>query len=73
MKKVIIVLLLFVILCFMLSRGDKEHFKTNKNFQLPSLVFNMDKIYAKLYDITFNEKYIFDFDVSKIKPTLSKF
>ena len=56
----------------MLSRGDKEHFKTNKNFQLPSLVFNMDKIYAKLYDITFNEKYIFDFDVSKIKPTLSK-
>ena len=32
----------------------------------------IDKIYAKLSDITFNEKMLFDFDVNHIKPTLSK-
>ena len=33
---------------------------------------NVDKVYAKLYNIVFNEKFIYDYDVSKITPTLKK-
>lgn len=72
MKKVLIIILLLIILSFLIPRKKVESFTVSKRFELPPLAFKIDKIYAKLYDITFDEKMLFDFDVSHIKPTLSK-
>lgn len=71
MKKLLI-LLLISILIVITFRKDIEYFEVTNKEDTPEFVFNIDKVYAKLYDITFNEKRVFDFDVKKILPTLNK-
>ena len=71
MKKLLI-LLLIIILIVVIFRKDIEYFEGKDKNGVPEFVFNMDKVYTKLYDITFNEKTVFNFDVKKILPTLNK-
>ena len=71
MKKFIIILLLFLLIV-LTFRKDIESFEVKDKNGIPEFVFNMDRIYAKLYDVTFNEKKLFEFDVKKILPTLNK-
>lgn len=71
MKKLLI-LLLIIILIVIIFRKDIEYFEDKDKNGVPEFVFNMDKVYTKLYDITFNEKSVFNFDVKKILPTLNK-
>ena len=71
MKKLLI-LLLIIILIVVIFRKEIEYFEGKDKNGVPEFVFNMDKVYTKLYDITFNEKKVFNFDVKKILPTFDK-
>ena len=67
-KRLLIILLIIIILSCIFKKYNNiesfEDYSVNLN--------NVDEIYAKLYNIVFNEKLILDYDVDKIKKTLTK-
>ena len=65
-KRLLLIFLIAIILVCILKKENIEPFEdysVNLN--------NVDDIYAKLYNIVFNEKLIYDYDVDKIKKTLT--
>ena len=68
--KRILMFILFVITLYCLykySKNRTEYFEDYLN-----LLDNIDEVYAKFYNIVFNEKFLFDYDFKIIKKTLNK-
>tara|TARA_B100000780_G_scaffold250841_4_gene197182 strand:- start:3408 stop:4268 length:861 start_codon:yes stop_codon:yes gene_type:complete len=73
-KRLLIVLLIIIII--VITVITVSVFKKYNNMELfedySVNLDNVDEIYAKLYNIVFNEKLILDYDTDKIKKTLTK-
>lgn len=68
MKRILIFVLFIIILYYLYksSKNRTEYFEDYLN-----LLDNIDEVYAKFYNIVFNEKFVFDYDYKIIKKTLN--
>lgn len=67
--KRILLCILFVIILYCIYKKSKR----TENFEdYLNLLDNMDEVYAKFYNIVFNEKFVFDYDYKIIKKKLDK-
>ena len=67
--KRILLCILFVITLYCIYKYSK---RTESFEDYLNLLDNMDEVYAKFYNIVFNEKFVFDYDYKIIKKTLDK-
>ena len=66
----ILIFILLVITLYCIYKYSKNRMESFENYL--NVLDNIDEVYAKFYNIVFNEKFVFDYDYNIIKKTLKK-